>query len=54
MRGFVYEPLYAKMESVSDFLYKDNIETGSNDTNDINADINEIREDPDDPDVLTV
>lgn len=54
VRGFVYEPLYAKMESVSDFLYKDNIETGSNDTNDINADINEIREDPDDPDVLTL
>ena len=54
VRGFVYEPLYANSSAVSDFLYKDNIETGSNDTNGINADINEIREDPDDPDVLTL
>ncbi len=53
IRGFVYEPLYANRKGVLDFLNRDNIEIGNNDTNDINADINEIREDDDD-DVLTL
>jgi len=54
IRGFVYEPLYANRKGVLDFLNRDNIETYNNDTNDINADINEIREDPDDPYFLTL
>jgi len=44
VRGFVYEPLYANSSAVSDFLYKDNIETGSNDTNDINLNTNNKNE----------
>ena len=44
VRGFVYEPLYANSSAVSDFLYKDNIETGSNDTNGINLNTNNKNE----------
>ena len=44
VRGFVYEPLYAKMESVLDFLNRDNIETYNNDTNDINLNTNNKNE----------
>jgi len=44
IRGFVYEPLYANRKGVLDFLNRDNIEIGNNDTNDINLNTNKKNE----------